>query len=110
MHVAFPPFIPKPVTVYSRIYTSMLNFVKVSNRLDQETLPLFCDEGVLRIVLDIYLQKKNEFCNVIPMLGDFHTAKYIEHCIGKYIQGSCIEESLRQTQVFGVNVDVNVSC
>ena len=24
--------------------------------------------------------------------------------IGKYIQGSCIEESLRQTQVFGNNV------
>ena len=38
------------------------------------------------------------------MLGYFHTAKYVEHCIGKYIEGSCIEESLRETQTFGVNV------
>ena len=30
---------------------------------------------------------------------------YVEHCTDwKYIQGSCIEESLRQTQVFGINV------
>ena len=62
----------------------MLIFVKVSNRLDQEALPLFCDEGVFRIVLDINLQKKYEFCN-IPMLGDLYTAKYVEYCIGKYI-------------------------
>ena len=38
------------------------------------------------------------------MLGGFHTAKCVKHCIGKCIQGSGIEESLRQTQVFGVNV------
>ena len=38
------------------------------------------------------------------MLGCSHTAKYVEDCIGKYIEGSCIEESLRQTQAFGVNV------
>ena len=76
----------------------------VSNRLDQEALPLFCDERGFSIVLDIYLQKKDEFCNIISMLGGFHTAKFVEHCIGKYIQGSCIEKSLRETQVFGVNV------
>ena len=86
----------------------MQNFVKVSNLLDQEALPLFCDEGVFSVVLDTYLQKKDKFCNIISKLGDFHTAKYVEHCIGKYIQGSCIKESLRQTQVFDVNVDVNI--
>ena len=58
---------------------------------------LFCDEGVFRIVLDIYLQKKDEYCNIILMLGGFHIAKFVEHCIGKYIQESCLEESLRQT-------------
>ena len=44
------------------------------------------------------------FIIFFQMLGYFHTAKYVEHCIGKYIEGSCIEESLRQTQTFGVNV------
>ena len=43
-------------------------------------------------------------CNIFPMLGCFHTAKYVEHCIRKYIEGSCIEESMRQTQKFDVNV------
>ena len=71
MHVGFLPFIPKPVTEYSTIYTSILHFVKVSNRLDQEALPQFCNEGVFRVVLDIYLQKKDEFCNINPMFGDF---------------------------------------
>ena len=34
----------------------------------------------------------------------FHAAKCVEHCIGKYIQGSGIEESFWQAKVFGVNV------
>ena len=105
MHVGFLPFIPKPVTEYSTIYTSMLNFVNVSNGLVQEALPLFCDEGPFRIA-NIYLQIKDGFLNIIPMLRDFHTAKYVEHCIGKYIQGSYIEERLRQAHVIAVNVGV----
>ena len=62
----------------------MQNFVKVSNLLDQEALPRFCDEGAFRIVLDTYSEKKDKFC-IISKPGDFHTAKYVEHCIGKYI-------------------------
>ena len=89
MHVGFLPFIPKPITEYSTVYI----------HINAE----FCGSGQ-PIVLDIYLQKKKEFCNIIPMLGGFHTAKCVKHCIGKCIQGSGIEESLRQTQVFGVNV------
>ena len=54
------------------------------------------------------LRKKMNFVILFQCFGDFHTAKYVEHCIGKYIKGSCIQESLRQTQVFGVNVDVNI--
>ena len=42
------------------------------------------------------------------MLGCFHTAKYVEHYIGKYIEGSSIEESFRPTQTLGVNVFVAV--
>ena len=34
VHVGFLLFIPKPVTEYSTIYTSMLNFVKMLNPLD----------------------------------------------------------------------------
>ena len=36
--VDFLPFIPQPVTEYSTIYTSMLNFAKVSKQLDYEAM------------------------------------------------------------------------
>ena len=38
------------------------------------------------------------------MLGRFHTSMLNIVLIKKYIEGSYIEESLKQTQVFGVNV------
>ena len=39
-------------TECSTVYISMLNFVKVFKRLDQEAIPLFCDEGISRIICD----------------------------------------------------------
>ena len=38
------------------------------------------------------------------MFGRFHTSMLNIVLIKKYIEGSYIEESLKQTQVFGVNV------
>lgn len=36
------------------------------------------------------------------MLGSFHTAKVIKHCIGKSLTGSGIQDVLIETEVFGV--------
>ena len=36
------------------------------------------------------------------MLGSFHTAKCLEHCIGKYIDDTGIDDCLSQTKVVGV--------
>ena len=36
------------------------------------------------------------------MFGSFHTEKVIEHCIGKYLRGSGMEDALVETGVFGV--------
>ena len=69
IHVDFLPFIPKPVTEYSTVNTSMLNFVKIAKQLDQEALPIFSDEGVFRILVDIYLQSLFQ-CLVDFMLKD----------------------------------------
>ena len=38
------------------------------------------------------------------MLDGFHTAKCLQHIIGKYIRGSGLEEPFRQTRVFGVKI------
>ena len=55
MQVGFIPFIPSPVTDQSTVYTAMKNFLL--KQLEQNSLPLFCDEGVFRIVLKVYLKK-----------------------------------------------------
>ena len=102
MQVGFLPFPPKPVTGYSNVYVVMLNMVKIANQLDQKILPVYCYEGVFRILIDNYLQRQNQFKVLIPMLGSFHTAKCLEHCIGKYIEDTGIDDCLSQTKVAGV--------
>ena len=97
-------FLPSPVTEYSTAFSAMKNFTQLVGQLKQDALPLFCDEGVFRIVVDIFLQNQDQFRNLIAILGGFHTAKCLQHIIGKYIRGSGLEESRRQTRVFGVKI------
>ena len=56
----------------STVFTAMLNFVKVLKQLKQKSLPVFADEGVFRIMLDIYLKCPDTFSDLVPMLGGFH--------------------------------------
>ena len=37
---------------------------------------------------------------LVPCLSGFHMAKYVQHCIGKYIQGSGLDDTLMESQVF----------
>ena len=46
-------------------------------RLNQSSLPVICDEGI---------QQPKQFKCLIPMLGGFHMAKALLHCIGKFIK------------------------
>ena len=79
---------------YSTTYASMLNFLKILKQLDQYALPIFCDKGVFRILVDVYLPMKDKFQILIQILGGFHAIKCVENCIEKCIQGSGIEGSL----------------
>ena len=45
--------------------------MKTAQQFDQDALPIFCDKGVFRILVDIYLQKKDQFQILIQMLMDF---------------------------------------
>ena len=78
----------------------MKNFIKVLQQLDQNALAIFCDEGVYRIFVDIYLKCPNEFKMLVPCLGGFHMAKYVQHCIGKCIRGSGLDDAFVEIQVF----------
>ena len=53
MQTGILPFIPYPVTEHTTVYTAMKNFVKVLQQFDPKALPIFCDEGVYRIVVGI---------------------------------------------------------
>ena len=52
----------------------------------------------------LIFKNKSKFQILIQMLGGFHAAKSIGDCTGKYIEGSGIEGSLQQKNVFSVNV------
>ena len=55
VHVSFLPFILKSITEYSTVY----NFVKIAKQLDQDAIPIFCDKGVFRILVDTSKVKMN---------------------------------------------------
>ena len=102
MQVGFLPFLPHPVTEYATVYTALKNFVTVCDRLKQKTLPVFCDEGVFRIFVDIYLANPVEFDCLLPMLGSFHMAKIALGAAGKYVKGSGLDDALIEAKVFGI--------
>ena len=55
-------------------------------QLNQESLPVFCEEGLYRIVINIDLQISLEFENIVPLLGEFHIVSAVKRCIGKFIK------------------------
>lgn len=67
------------------MYTSVLDSVKIVKQLDQDPLQIYCDKGVSRILVDIYLQRKDEFQIFIRMFSRFHAAKYVAYWINKHI-------------------------
>ena len=104
MQVGFLPYLPHPVTEYDTVYTALKNFLNVLEQLDQKSLSAMYDEGVYRIVADIVLQISEEFKNIIPILGGFHMAKALLHCIGKYLKHTGLVDILIQTDTFGIKV------
>ena len=100
MQVGFLPMIPHPVTEHSTVYTAMNNFLKVLPQLDQRSMPVFCDEGVYRLVVEIYLKCPEKFKSLVTCLGGFHMAKCLQHCIGKYIKGTGLDDVLFETNIF----------
>ena len=104
MHVGFLPYLLSLVKEYSTVNSVMKNFTQLVGQLKQDALPLFCNEGAFKVLADIILQKQDQFRNLIPMLGGFHTVKWLQDSVGKYIRGSALDESLRQTRVFGVKI------
>lgn len=103
-HVGYLPIIPAPATEASTIYTCLCNLKDVLDQLQQEYLPVTCDEGVYRIARPIVMSNPKEFEKIILCLGDFHITKVIHACIAKYLQESGVRDVLIETNLFGMNV------
>ena len=77
--------------------------------LKQETFPVFCDEGVFRIVLDIFMNNLDEFNDLLPMLRGFYMVKAVLHAIRKYIKGSGLDDILKYTVLWTKNIRISSS-
>ena len=102
--VGFLPVIPYPVTKHATVYTALLNFNSILEQLDQNYLPVACDEGVYAIAREIQLVNQEKFKNIVLLLGAFHMAKILLRCLGKYVLGSGVSNVFIECSVFGVNV------
>lgn len=85
-------FSPQLVTTFNSLYYNAKLYL--SGQLNQTIFPVFCDEGVYRIVLYIFLKCPEEFNNLIPIIVEFHMATCVEHCIGKFVNGCGLENGL----------------
>lgn len=101
MQVGLLPFIVHPVTEYSIVYKTMKNFVSPDVQLRQKSPPAFCDEGIFRIVLDIFLDNLDEFKDLLPILRGFHLTKTVLHAIGRYVKQSGLDDILKHTWFCG---------
>ena len=76
-------------------------FVSLNVQLKQKVLSFFCDKGIFKIVLDVFLNKLDELKDLLPVLGGFHMAKAALHTIGRYVKRSRLDDILKQTKVYG---------
>lgn len=106
--VGFLPILPHPVTEYATVYTAMCNLKDILSQLHQQSLAIFCDEGVYHIVKHIQLLRPQEFKKVVLMLGNFHLTKISMACIGKHLKKSGVESILADTNIYGRNTTEQV--
>ena len=102
--VGFLPVIPHPVTDYKTVYSALKNFQSILSQLEQDHMPVTCDEGVYHIAREIILDHPEEFKNLVLCMGSFHMMKIVLACFGKYLNGSGARQIWTETGIFGVNV------
>ena len=98
---AFTSILPYPATQFDTICTCMKNFQNILKQRELPYGPLWSDQVVYRIGKEIRLLKLDEFYNIFLGLDGFHTEKVVLACIGKFLEGSGVEEILVQTKSFG---------
>ena len=101
MRVGNLPVIPRPITESATVNQVCLNFENVRKQLNQPTMPIWCDEGVFDILIDVVLYNPAQFSHIFAAMGPFHWSKIIQKCCGKFLRGSGLEDALVECGTFG---------
>ena len=101
MRVGFIPVVPEPITLRPVVRHCLTNFQSVCKQLTQDVLPLWADEGVFNIIVDIYLHEPDTFKNIFPCMGPFHWCWIILRCAGKLLRGTGIDDAMIECEIFG---------
>ena len=99
--IAFTPIIPHPATEFNTIHTAMVNYQDVLKQKGLDSGPLWCDEGVYRIVKELQMLNPTEFGNIFLGLGGFHTEKVFIACCGVYLESIGVEKVFVENEIFG---------
>ena len=59
---------------------------------------------VCRILFQLVLQSPTEIKNILPMLDCFHLTKAVEYCLGKFLNGSRVQDALIESNYFGLKI------
>ena len=101
MCVGFIPVVPEPITLRPVVRHCLTNFQSVCKQLTQDFLPLWADEGVFNIIVDIYLHEPDTFKDIFPCMGPFHWCRIILRCAGKLLRGTGIDDAMIECEIFG---------
>ncbi|KAH3717697.1 hypothetical protein DPMN_060492 [Dreissena polymorpha] len=64
MRVGFLPVIQRPITERATVRHCLTNVQSLRRVLNQESLAIWCDEGVFALAVDIYLHETNKFSDL----------------------------------------------
>ena len=105
MLVVFLPVIPKPITERANVRHCLTNFQSVRRQLNQESMAIWCDEGVFAPAADIYLEETNKFKDLfLGFAGPFHWTCVLLRCQGNLLRGCGPDDALIECAVFGPGV------
>ena len=80
MHVGFLPYLQSALTEYSIVFSVMKNSTQLVGQLKQNAFPLFCDEGVFRILVNIFFRSKTSLEIWYQFLVDFNLPNVCNIC------------------------------
>ncbi|KAH3886935.1 hypothetical protein DPMN_010948 [Dreissena polymorpha] len=100
MRVGFLFVIPRPITERATVRHCLTN-CRSGTQLNQESLEIWCDEGVFALAANIYLHETNKFSDLFLCMGPFHWNRVLLRCQGKLLRGYGLDDALIECGVFG---------